>query len=259
MRKAVLRAFAILAVALLAGGCGGVEIRPDAVEVGVLPVRTGGIVAAQACRALSVSFEQAAPRLGAWAELIGAQCGTVCARTLDAAQDPAPQLADALGKAGISGGATAAALKAWIDGAPDRCRQARALVAELGKCMPPGIGSPGTDPGGEYGVVVFKSGERTMLALADIRRGGGPTERWLLEIHFHVSSSYVAGANLYHLASGPAPVLTVQVYSWISQVEGAFGALARGMAERELRTQAEATWHEVAAYLAKTSSEGTAG
>jgi hypothetical protein len=244
--------FLVAVAALPLGGCGGGEKKPGdppAVASAVLPVMTGGIVAAQAASRLATPFAQVASRLRAWAECAAAQTGTVCARTIDPSQELVPQLADALKNAGLAGGDTAAAMGAWTGGTRERFREARTLLAEAAKHAPPGMGNFGTDPGGEYGVVVFKNGSRTILVLADIRSCTTADAAWLIELDYHVSNSYVAGLSIYHVTSGPAPVLTVQVYSWISQVEGMFGAVARGMAEGELRAQAEATWRDVAAYL----------
>ncbi len=245
--------FAACAALALAAGCCGAARNPGEppIRTVALPVHTGGIAAAQATYSLPVPFEAAAARIVAWADLVAAQAGTAYVRSIDSDEDPAPALADALAKAGAPPGETAEALASWRQGARERFREARALLGEAWKHMPPGIGVLAGDPGGALGAVVFTSGSRTILALADVRRGIGAADAWLVEIHFHVSGEYVAGINVYHLAAGAPPVLTVQLYSWIRQIEGVFGTFARGMAERELGVQAEATWREVAAYLAR--------
>jgi hypothetical protein len=243
-------AAAALAALALVSGCRSAP-KPDegSIRVAPLPAHTGGIAAAQAVGALPVSFETAAVRIGAWSDLVEAQSGTVYARQIRSDDDPAAVLREACAKAGTAPDAAVAALAAWQQGAPARFRETHALLDEAWKHTPPGIGVLAGDPGSALGVTVFTSGSRTILALADLRRGAAETEAWLVEIHFHVSGQYVAGMNVYHLAAGAPPVLTVQLYTWIRQVEGVFGAFARGMAERELGAQAEATWREVATYL----------
>jgi hypothetical protein len=253
MRWGALPVLGVCGAALLAGGCCSSGPLPGGAEddAAVLPVKVGGIVAVQAAHPLAAPFEKAASRLASWTDLNAAQKGSLCVRNLDPEQDLAPQLAPALKSAALNGDETAAALKDWIKGPRDHFREARTMLPEVEKHAPPGVGAVSADPGGSYGVVVFKSRSDALLALADIRRGARATDAWLLEIDFHVSSSYIAGVNVYHLKAGATPVLTVQIYSWIGQVEGAFGAIARSVAEGEMRAQAEATWREVAAYLRK--------
>ncbi len=245
-------AVAALAGLVLAPGCGGAP-KPDErpIRVAALPVHTGGIAAAQAAYVLPVPFEAAAARIGAWADLVEAQAGTVFVRQIGPDDDPATVLRDAFAKTGAPPEEAAAALASWQQGVRERFRETHALLGEAWKHTPPGIGVLVGDPGSALGVVVFTSGGRTFLALADIRRSAGAAEAWLVEIDFHVSGEYAAGMNVYHLAAGEPPVLTVQLYSWIRQVEGVFGAIARGVAEHELGAQAEATWREVAEYLAR--------
>ncbi len=242
----------IPAFLLLAAGCSlQSRKRPLSREPAseVLPITTGGIVAVKASGLLRGGFEATAQKLLAWEAAVGSQPDTLHALIIDE-KEPAKwtlpeDAARITGKKEIVN-----TLQAWGKGEAEQFKEALALLESFRKkrYAPAALC---TDPaereetaGLQFGLNTFKSSQGIVLVLGDIRTRQEKEDAFLMEIHFHVSQSYAAGLNLYHLqkkAEGTLE-LSISLLSWIRQVEGLFGAIPRQFAEKELLKQVKTSW-----------------
>ena len=237
-----------------AAGCAQAPRTWEPEETAVLPLYTGGMVAAHARGRIEARWERAAARLCAWEALCRAQKSTIDAVVIDVSAQLDAQVAALARTAGLAGEGGEAAARAWWGASRDAFPQALVMLRALHAADtggPAGALALVDAPSAIAGGLVFGAGGASVLALADVRTRVEPAGAALLEVHYYVSQSYTAGVNVYRIAPGEdgALILDVQILCWVPQVEGIFGAISRRVAERELRRQATTTWAEIAAYL----------
>ncbi len=227
----------------------------------VLPYTTGGIVATEAHGSLVADFTEAARRLLSWKTLVKAQSETIAAFIIRFDTDVTLLLKESAQRAAVSLKAINDAMGAWSNGNLEPLREIAALLKAIQEqnglgarlCDPPSR----IRPPARLAATLFETDRGVLLVLGEVRGKRDQSEALLLEIHFFVSTDYKAGVNVYHVANvGDGRVLlTVHLFSWITQTEGFFGTIPRTIAEGQMRSQVERTWQDVADYLAGVAGQ----